>query len=79
MSWAQRVKIALGAAKGLEYLHEKAKSPAIHCAVKSSNILVFSDDVAKLGEFNLSIKASSTGLSLGSTQPLGNFVYQAPE
>ncbi|XP_074570624.1 putative receptor-like protein kinase At2g47060 [Curcuma longa] len=79
LSWAQRVKIALGAAKGLEYLHEKAKSPSIHCAVKSSNILLFSNDVAKLGEFNLSCKAPGTGLSLWSTQPLGNFVYQAPE
>ncbi|XP_042428164.1 probable receptor-like protein kinase At2g47060 isoform X2 [Zingiber officinale] len=79
LSWSQRVKIALRAAKGLEYLHEKAKSPAIHCAVKSSNILLFSGDVVKLGEFNLSIKAPGTGLSLWSAQPLGNFVYQAPE
>ncbi|KAK1317505.1 Pto-interacting protein 1 [Acorus calamus] len=37
LSWAQRVKIAVGAARGLEYLHEKAQPHVIHRDIKSSN------------------------------------------
>ncbi|PIA60771.1 hypothetical protein AQUCO_00300352v1 [Aquilegia coerulea] len=48
LSWAQRVKIAVGAAKGLEYLHEKAQPHVIHRDIKSSNVLIFDDDVSKL-------------------------------
>ncbi|PIN27027.1 Serine/threonine protein kinase [Handroanthus impetiginosus] len=46
LSWAQRVKIAIGAAKGLEYLHEEAR---IHGGITSSNVLLFGDyDLAKI-------------------------------
>nr|CDM81087.1 unnamed protein product [Triticum aestivum] len=48
LSWAQRVKIALDAATGLEFLHEKAQPCVIHC-IKSSNIFLFDSDVAKIG------------------------------
>ncbi|XP_021735942.1 pto-interacting protein 1-like [Chenopodium quinoa] len=57
LSWAQRVKIAVGAARGLEFLHAKAASPVFHRDIKSSNILLFDDDVAKIGDFDLSHKA----------------------
>ncbi|KAK4431732.1 Pto-interacting protein 1 [Sesamum alatum] len=52
LSWEQRVKIAVGAARGLEYIHEKGQ---IHCNISSSNVLLFDDcDVAKIGDFDLS-------------------------
>ncbi|KAJ4821807.1 hypothetical protein Tsubulata_042827 [Turnera subulata] len=41
LTWSQRVKIAVGAAKGLEYLHEKADPHIIHRDIKSSNVLIF--------------------------------------
>ncbi|CAH8354681.1 unnamed protein product [Eruca vesicaria subsp. sativa] len=39
MSWNQRIKIAVGAARGLEYLHEKANPHVVHRDIKSSNVL----------------------------------------
>ncbi|KAM0925493.1 hypothetical protein ACQ4PT_004150 [Festuca glaucescens] len=48
--WEQRVKIALSAAEGLEFLHENAEPPVIHGRISSSNIFLFGDDVAKIGD-----------------------------
>ncbi|XP_018832534.1 pto-interacting protein 1-like isoform X2 [Juglans regia] len=79
LSWAQRVKIAVGAARGLEYLHEKAKTHIIHHDIKSSNILLFDDDVAKMSDFDLSNQASDMVARLHSTRVLGTFGYHAPE
>ncbi|XP_048534013.1 serine/threonine-protein kinase PBL36-like [Triticum urartu] len=49
LSWTQRVKIALGAASGLECLHEKTEPCIIHSCIKASNIFLFDSDVAKIG------------------------------
>ncbi|XP_024018052.1 pto-interacting protein 1 [Morus notabilis] len=79
LSWARRVKIAVGAAGGLEYLHEKAHPPIIHRDIKSSNILLFDDDVAKIADFDLSNQAPDAAARLHSTRVLGTFGYHAPE
>ncbi|GAA0161516.1 hypothetical protein LIER_17813 [Lithospermum erythrorhizon] len=79
LSWGQRVKIAVGAAKGLEYLHEKAEPRVIHRDIKSSNVLVFDDDVAKIADFDLSNQAPDMAARLHSTRVLGTFGYHAPE
>ncbi|KAL6008802.1 cleavage polyadenylation factor subunit pti1 [Asimina triloba] len=79
LSWAQRVKIAVGAAKGLEYLHEKAQPHVIHRDIKSSNVLIFDDDVAKIADFDLSNQAPDMAARLHSTRVLGTFGYHAPE
>lgn len=73
------MKIAVGAAKGLEYLHEKADPPIIHRDIKSSNVLVFDDDVGKIADFDLSNQAPDMAARLHSTRVLGTFGYHAPE
>ncbi|KAL1539161.1 cleavage polyadenylation factor subunit pti1 [Salvia divinorum] len=79
LSWVQRVKIAVGASKGLEYLHEKAEHHFIHRDIKSSNVLLYDDDVAKIADFDLSNQAPDTAARLHSTRVLGTFGYHAPE
>ncbi|CAL4976609.1 unnamed protein product [Urochloa decumbens] len=48
LSWAQRVNIALSSAEGLEFIHERAEPRIANRAIKSSNILLFDNDVAKI-------------------------------
>ena len=40
LPWSIRMKIALGAAKGLAFLHEEAERPVIYRDFKTSNILL---------------------------------------
>uniref|UniRef100_A0A0C9S965 non-specific protein-tyrosine kinase n=1 Tax=Wollemia nobilis TaxID=56998 RepID=A0A0C9S965_9CONI len=79
LDWMQRVKIAVGAAKGLEYLHEKAQPHIIHRDIRSSNVLLFDDFTAKIADFNLSNQAPDMAARLHSTRVLGTFGYHAPE
>lgn len=79
LSWAQRVKIAVGAARGLEFLHEKSQSNIVHRGVKSTNVLIFDNDVAKISDFDLSNQDPDMVARLQSTRVLGTFGYHAPE
>ncbi|KAK4428131.1 Receptor-like protein kinase FERONIA [Sesamum alatum] len=77
LSWDQRVKIAVGVAEGLEYLHEKGQ---IHSDIKSSNVLIFDDyNVAKIADFNLPNDSSGVAERYYCSGVGGNFGYHAPE
>ncbi|KAJ1286655.1 hypothetical protein BS78_03G368800 [Paspalum vaginatum] len=79
LDWMQRVKIAVDAAKGLEYLHEKVQPSIVHRDIRSSNVLLFEDFKAKIADFNLSNQAPDMAARLHSTRVLGTFGYHAPE
>ncbi|PKI36855.1 receptor-like cytoplasmic kinase 176 [Punica granatum] len=78
LSWSRRIRIALGAARGLEYLHEHAE-PVIHRDIKASNILLDGDFTAKLSDFGLARLGPQDDRSYVSTRVLGTKGYFAPE
>ncbi|XP_073279946.1 putative receptor-like protein kinase At5g39000 [Primulina huaijiensis] len=79
LTWNQRVKIAFGVAKGLEFLHEKCQPSVVHRDVRSSNVLLFDDDLAKLADITLSERSSDITVHQYSNRVLGIFGYHAPE
>lgn len=79
LSWNQRVKIAYGAARGLEYLHEKVQPSIVHGEVKSSNVLLFNDYASKLGDFNLANRSPDRADCVHSAEVSETLGYLAPE
>ncbi|XP_047327093.1 probable serine/threonine-protein kinase PBL10 [Impatiens glandulifera] len=78
LSWSLRMKVALGAAKGLAFLHsEEAK--VIYRDFKTSNILLDSDYNAKLSDFGLARDGPTDDKSYVSTRVMGTMGYAAPE
>lgn len=79
LDWYKRMKIALGAAKGLEYLHDKANPPVIYRDLKSSNILLDKDFNAKLSDFGLAKLGPTGDKTHVSSRVMGTYGYCAPE
>ncbi|XP_057444749.1 receptor-like cytoplasmic kinase 176 [Lotus japonicus] len=79
LQWSVRMKIMLGAAKGLAYLHEEAEKPLIYRDFKSSNILLDKDYNAKLSDFGLARDGPVGDSTHVSTRVLGTQGYAAPE
>ncbi|XP_052152976.1 probable serine/threonine-protein kinase PBL7 [Oryza glaberrima] len=79
LDWNTRMKIAAGAAKGLEYLHDKAQPPVIYRDFKSSNILLGEDFHPKLSDFGLAKLGPVGDKSHVSTRVMGTYGYCAPE
>ncbi|XP_015576698.2 probable serine/threonine-protein kinase PBL21 [Ricinus communis] len=79
LNWSTRMKIAVGAARGLEYLHCKANPPVIYRDLKSANILLDTDFNPKLSDFGLA-KLGPVGENTHvSTRVMGTYGYCAPE
>lgn len=79
LDWETRMKIAEGAARGLEYLHETANPPVIYRDFKASNILLDENFNPKLSDFGLA-KLGPTGEKVHvSTRVMGTYGYCAPE
>ncbi|XP_010918257.1 probable serine/threonine-protein kinase PIX13 [Elaeis guineensis] len=78
LSWKLRLKIAIGAARGLAFLHTSEKQ-IIYRDFKASNILLDSNYNAKLSDFGLAKNGPTGGESHVSTRVMGTYGYAAPE
>ncbi|KAM3268549.1 putative serine/threonine-protein kinase PBL25 [Capsicum chacoense] len=78
LDWLSRMKIALGAANGLEYLHEKADPPIIYRDLKGTNILLDKDFNPKLSDYGLAALAGGGNKTNMSPVMITNG-YCAPE
>lgn len=78
LSWAIRMKVAIGAAKGLAFLHSTEKQ-VIYRDFKTSNILLDSHYNAKLSDFGLAKDGPTGDKTHVSTRVMGTYGYAAPE
>ncbi|KAJ0008334.1 hypothetical protein Pint_29520 [Pistacia integerrima] len=79
LSWEERMRIAVDAAQGLEYLHNGCKPPMVHRDVKPSNILLNDKLQAKISDFGLSRVFSTESSTTISTAVAGTAGYLDPE
>ncbi|CAL5415155.1 unnamed protein product [Camellia sinensis] len=78
LTWEARMKVLLGTAKALSYLHEAIEPKVVHRDIKSSNILLDDNFNAKISDFGLA-KLLGAGKSHITTRVMGTFGYVAPE
>ncbi|GFP93201.1 receptor-like serine/threonine-protein kinase ale2 [Phtheirospermum japonicum] len=79
LDWSARLKIALGSARALAYLHEDSSPRVIHRDFKASNILLEEDFTPKVSDFGLARTGLDEENRHVSTRVMGTFGYVAPE
>lgn len=79
LDWYTRMKIAKGAAQGLEYLHDTASPSIIFRDFKAANILLDNNFNPKLSDFGLAKLGPTGEQDHVSTRVMGTYGYCAPE
>lgn len=79
LTWNARVRVALGTARALEYLHEVCLPSVVHRNFKSANILLDEELNPHLSDCGLAALTPNTERQISSTQMVGSFGYSAPE
>uniref|UniRef100_A0ACD5TU46 Uncharacterized protein n=1 Tax=Avena sativa TaxID=4498 RepID=A0ACD5TU46_AVESA len=79
LDWNTRVKIAVGVAEGLSYLHNVADPPIIYRDMKAANILLDVDFSPKLSDFGLAKVGPVGDRTHVSTRVMGTYGYCAPD
>ncbi|KAF8391396.1 hypothetical protein HHK36_023700 [Tetracentron sinense] len=79
LSWNARVRMALGAARALEYLHEVCQPPVVHRNFKSANVLLDDELSVRVSDCGLAPLISSASVSQLSGHLLSAYGYGAPE
>ncbi|XP_021628999.1 calcium/calmodulin-regulated receptor-like kinase 1 [Manihot esculenta] len=78
LDWKKRMKIAIGSAKGLQYLHEDCEPKIIHLDVKADNILLDDNFESKVSDFGLSLFFSDAASHVSRSSIRGTQIYADP-
>ncbi|XP_051152279.1 probable LRR receptor-like serine/threonine-protein kinase At1g53430 [Andrographis paniculata] len=78
LDWGTRMKICVGIARGLAYLHEESRLKIVHRDIKATNVLLDKDLNAKISDFGLAKLDEEENTHI-STRIAGTIGYMAPE